>query len=119
MMRPAFLYLVNWFLIFVISTRSVEVIKRRVNEGALPDWFRGKRASALAYFGGIVAFGSSISSVIFGIFLLKWYIWPLAIFGGIALAGMSFRNFSPASVVAFWPPFLILVQVVLWLFSSR
>jgi hypothetical protein len=115
-MKSAFPYLINWFLIFVLSTRSVEVIKNRVNESSMPLWFRGRKSRALASLGAIIAFGAFVSSVIFGILFLKWYILPIGVFGGLALAGISFRNFSPSSVVTYWPPFLILAQLILWFF---
>ncbi|HXS67332.1 MAG TPA: hypothetical protein VN761_00720 [Candidatus Polarisedimenticolia bacterium] len=117
MTQPVFLYVVNWFLIFVLSTRSGEVLKRRLKEDVLPEWFRGRKATALAYLAGVIVMGSSVSSVIFGILFMRWYVWPLALFGGMAITGVTFKNFSAASVVAFWPPFLILVQVILWVFG--
>jgi hypothetical protein len=61
--------------------------------------------------------GAVISSLIFGILFMPWYLWPLALIGAMALVGVTFRNFSAASVVVFWPPFLILVQIVLWVFG--
>lgn len=117
MMKPGFLYFVNWFLIFTLSTRSGEVLKKRLSEDAFPPWFRGRKARALAYLAGYIVMGAVVSSLIFGIMLMKWYVWPAVLIGAMAVVGVTFRNFSPASVIAFWPPFLILVQVLLWVFG--
>jgi hypothetical protein len=116
MMTPAFLCIINWFLIFVISTRSVEVIKNRISESSMPLWFRGTKSRALAFLAAIIAFGASISSAVVGIIFMKWYILPVGVIGGLTLAGMTFKNFSPSGVVSYWPPFLILTQLILWFF---
>jgi hypothetical protein len=117
MMRPGFLYFVNWFLIFTLTTRTVEVFKDRVNEKDLPQWFRGHKVKLVTSLVMFMVMGAVISSLIFGILFMPWYLWPLALIGAMALVGVTFRNFSAASVVVFWPPFLILVQIVLWVFG--
>jgi hypothetical protein len=112
------LYIISWFLIFVLSTRSVEVIKNRVSENLMPLWFRGEKSKALAYFAGLIAFGASVSSGIVGIIFMRWYTLPIGVIGGLILAGMTFRNFPPSAVVTYWPPFLILTQIILWFFHN-
>lgn len=118
MTRSTFLYLVNWLLIFILSTRSGEVLKNRVNIDLLPLWFRARKAKTFAYVGGVIAMGSAVSSVILGLLFMKWYIWPPAILLGMTLAGISFRAFSVAGVLSYCPPFLILAQAVLWLAAT-
>lgn len=119
MMELTLFYTFAWMLIFTITTRSVMVIKGPIDLESMPSWFRGQPGKRLAYYAGVIAIASIISLLILAVLYLKWYAFIMAWFTGFIIASMLLRAFTPTSVICICPPFLLFVNIFLWILARK
>jgi hypothetical protein len=110
-----FSYVIGWALVFAITPPSVKVIKHRFDERNLPAWLCGDRGRRLAFLAGLVTFLSAASLLVCGEINLKWYIFVIGWFMGLVISGFIQKVISPANLIGLGTPFLIVVNVVLWI----